>query len=250
MDLSTAFILGLIQGVTEFLPVSSSGHLTLAEQLMGLGSNEEMLLFNVFSHLGTLFVIFFVFKKEVLQLFKKKSSMRTALIIGTVPLFFFVPLFKVIKASFGAAHVLAFSFAFTGCILFLGDRLKAPVAPKWRPLVVGLSQTLALFPGVSRSGMTISAGRVAGFTNQEAIQFSFLLAIPAVLGSLTLEVIHLVKDGTTHVVDPLPLSVAIATAFVVGFFSLGLLKALGSMNKLGYFSWYCLALSGLTFYLL
>ncbi len=250
VDLVTAFFLGLIQGVTEFLPVSSSGHLTLAELLMGLKLDEEMLLFNVFSHLGTLFVIFFVFRQEIFQLFQRKSPMRTALIIGTIPLFFFVPLFKVIKASFGAPQVLGLSFAFTGCILLLGDRLKMSVASKWRPIIVGMAQTVALFPGVSRSGMTISAGRVAGFSNQEAIQFSFLLAIPAVLGSLTLEIYHLFRDEMTYMVDPLPLSVAIITSFIVGFFSLGLLKALGRMGKLGYFAWYCLALSGLTFYLL
>jgi len=250
VELSTAFFLGLIQGITEFFPVSSSGHLTLAERLMGMTLDEEMLLFNIFSHVGTLFVILFVFRREVLETFTRKSTMRRALILGTLPLFFFVPLFKVIKASFGATEVLTVAFAFTGCVLFLGDRLRMPVDSKWRPLVVGMAQTIALFPGVSRSGMTISAGRVAGFSSQEAINFSFLLAIPAVLGSLTLEVYHLVREGSADVVDPLPLAVAVMTAFVVGFFALGSIKALGRMGKLGYFAWYCLALSGLTFYLL
>ncbi len=224
--------------------MSSSGHLTLAEHFLGLSLEDGILLFNVLSHFGTLLVILFFFWRDV-------WAFRRPLFWGTLPLFFFVPLFKLIKASFGVPSLLGISFAFTASILFLGDRVRFTLSQKWHPLFVGLAQTVALFPGVSRSGMTISSARILGWSADEAIKFSFLLAVPATMGALILEGWHLYKEGAEAL--PIawePLLLATITSFVVGLFSLRLIKTLGRMGKLGYFAWYCLAIAGLTLMLL
>jgi undecaprenyl-diphosphatase len=250
-DMTTidAIILGIVQGLTEFLPVSSSGHLLLIEHFLGLEDLDRLIIFDLICHLGTLLAItafFFTSIKNLLA--KEEKTQLWQLVIATLPLFPLVLIMKPIKAVYSDPSYLGFFFLFTALILFLGvlfAKVKPAQPPRpWRDaLVIGTWQAMAILPGVSRSGSTITGARLLGWDAREAVFFSFLLSIPAVMGGTCLEIFKLWKNP--EIALSLPWSCYLAgffVSFAVGYGALKLLIRLAVQNKFAYFAWYCLFL--------
>lgn len=244
-----AFFLGLIQGITEFLPVSSSGHLALGQYFLGFEHLHEYILFNLVCHLGTLIAIFYVLFPAI------KESLTTStrfwqIILGTLPLFPLVLILKPLKALFDHPQLLGPCFLISAALLFASLYWRFPRTislnkRRWQdPLTIGLFQAVAIFPGISRSGATISAARLLGWQKEQALQFSFLLAIPAILGGTVIESWQAWHSSTTSLssLSPAVFMVGFLTSFVVGCFSLWILMRLVVQDKWKYFAWYCLAL--------
>lgn len=250
MSTFEAILLGIVQGITEFLPVSSSGHLQLAQWLFGFYNLEQYILFNLVCHLGTLLALFYGFRQEIISTLFVNRIRFFQLMVAILPLFPLLLIMKPIKAVFNQPQYLGYCFLITALLLYVGIRFGAPKPPaelqnrKWRdPFVIGTFQAFAILPGISRSGSTISAGRLMGWTLHEAIVFSFLLSIPTLIGGMILESRHLF-DGTYSfaVVGLGQYLIGFATSFFVGCFGLSLLMKIASKNKFIYFVWYCLAI--------
>lgn len=240
MSLWEAFLLGIIQGIAEFLPVSSSGHLILAQYLFGLDNLEQFVFFDLVCHMGTLIAVFVIFFDEIKKTcgnIQKISQYAVAIL----PLFFLVPFNKKIKELFDHPELLGYAFLITAFILFIGDRF----AKKTQPLniksafLIGVAQMLAIIPGISRSGTTISTGKILGLPPYQAVVFSFLLSIPTILGGMALELLK----PQNHL--SLPITIYFAGFFsslIVGYFSLRLLIRIVGTAKFRYFSWYLIIL--------
>jgi len=250
MTLLEAFFLGLIQGLTEFLPVSSSGHLELAQYFLGFEQLQNYLFFGLVCHLGTLGAIIYIYFPEIKKGVIHHKSLLIKLLLGTLPLFPLVLLIKPIKAFFDRPEYLGFCFLVTSALIFASVSLRfdLPLTQNKRrrldPLIIGIFQAFAILPGISRSGATISAARFLGWNKEEAIRFSFLLAIPAICGGTILELRHLWNQPAS-----LPVNMQIGqymigfgTSFAVGCLSLHLLQRLMVNDKWHYFAWYCLFL--------
>lgn len=243
-----AFILGLIQGITEFLPVSSSGHLALGQYFLGFEGGQKYILFDLVCHLGTLsaiIVVFFPLIKKSLTEFNRFWPV----VLGTLPLVPLVLILKPIKSLFDQPAFLGPCFIASAILLFASLSIRLPVriglgGGGWRDhLAIGTFQAAAILPGISRSGATISAARLLGWQKEDAIQFSFLLAIPAILGGTLLEVWQLWKGSSAIDSSALwPFAVGFLTSFAVGAASLLLLIRLIVRDKWVYFAWYCLIL--------
>lgn len=243
-----AILLGIIQGLTEFLPVSSSGHLTLAQSLFGFKDLENYIIFDVVCHLGTLLAIFCIFRKQIIELCSDKTRLAQ-IALATLLLFPLVLILKPIKSLFDNTQLLGFFFLLTAGILYAGIRLGNEASPQkltnnrwWDAIFIGLFQAIAIIPGVSRSGATISAARMRGWSAIEAINFSFLLAIPAILGATAIELISIWKGHPTANVQLSQYAFGFVTSFIFGLFALILLKNLAVKHKFMYFVWYCLVL--------
>lgn len=242
-----AFILGIVQGITEFLPVSSSGHLALGQYFLGFEQMQNYILFDLICHLGTLLAIFIIFfpviKESLTQL-----SRFWQVVIGTLPLFPLVLILKPIKSLFDQPALLGPCFIVSACLLFASLYWRLPVTmgagnSRWRdPLTIGAFQAVAILPGISRSGATISAARLLGWQKEHAIQYSFLLAIPAILGGTVLEGWHVWHHSVDVTMNPWVFIVGFFTSFGVGCLSLLLLIRLVIRDKWIYFAWYCLFL--------
>ena len=235
-----ALILGIVQGITEWLPVSSSGHLVLLQQYFGL---DVPVAFDVILHVGTLIVILLVFWKDILAIIKSTFALRwdantkllLFIVLGSIPTAligwffhdFFIGLFSNV-AAVGIALLL------TGTLLFLS---KFPKDNKqlnwWKSVVVGIAQGVAIIPGISRSGSTISTGLFMGIERKKVARFSFLLSVPAVIGATMLEAKDLVLVDVGAVV------VGTLAAVIVGYFALKYLLKLIQERKFYYFAYYC-----------
>lgn len=255
-------ILGAVQGLTEFLPVSSSGHLTFL-QIIGLDFGEGMTTFiNVMMHLGTLIAVIAVFWRDILALFKKPFKTLLMLIVATIPAGVVGLLFNdEIDAFFSGSTALlnlAVCFAVTGLLLLVAElvakRQKQPHALGWGSSIsMGLMQAVALFPGISRSGSTIVAGTLTGAKREDVAKFSFLMSIPVILGSFAVEVVGVVREpsavaqiGTNGFIG---IAIGVGLAAVFGFLAIRLmLRAIRKANYI-WFSVYLVCLSLTCFWL-
>jgi undecaprenyl-diphosphatase len=239
MSLIEAIFLGIIQGLTEFFPVSSSGHLILAQHLLGFQDLKKYILFDLFCHLGTLGALVTVLRAQIKEaLFD--STRRNQLILATLPLFPLVFLLKPIKSFFSDPHLLGYCFLITSLILFIGQKWgkrKESRKPYKDALWIGLSQALAIIPGISRSGSTISTALLRGWNPKEAVYFSFILSIPTVLGGIALETMKL-KETSTADISPLAYLLGALFAWGVGIFALKLLLRIVGTAKFQLFTWY------------
>lgn len=242
-----AIMLGIIQGLTEFLPVSSSGHLKLAQYFLNLQDLDRYIIFDLVCHLGTLLAVILFFFKNIKSAFQNRIQFWQ-IIIGTLPLFPLVFLMKPIKTVYASPSYLGLFFIGTAIILFIGNAY-AKTSPKqnlspWRDAFkIGLWQALAILPGISRSGSTISGARLLGWNPSQAATFSFLLAIPAILGGTILELGKIWQQPNIAVNLPLESYLAaFIISFIVGIFALKLLMQMVLKNKFHYFAWYCLIL--------
>lgn len=203
-----ALVLGLTQGLTEFLPVSSSGHLTLLQRVFGVDVGGAELFFNIILHIGTLISVCIIFWRDILALFKKPYKTLLYLVVATVPAGAVgLLLDDVIEDSvMGGKYVgavLAVFFAVTASVLFATEvfakrreSLRLPLC--WRTtLPMGLAQAVAVLPGISRSGSTICAGTFAGGDRDEVAKFSFLMSVPVILGSFLVSLVKGIADRET-----------------------------------------------------
>jgi undecaprenyl-diphosphatase len=257
MNLSESIVLGILQGVTEFLPISSSGHLTLAQHLFGIG--DTPLAFDIFLHFASLLAVLIFFRKKILSLIKSlyQKNMRNErleilfICISTLITAAFLPLTKpVVLLIKGNPAYLIFTFLFTAVILVFADRMlkKKPTRSTitlFDSIITGLLQGLAVFPGISRSGSTIFAGLTTGLKGEKAVEYSFLLAIPAILGAVVLEARNLENLS----IDPFILISGCIASFIVSLISLRLLVFLIKKTVLRPFSLYLIMIAGFILYL-
>ena len=245
MTIFEAVLLGIIQGLTEFLPISSSGHLVIGQKVLGISVAGNV--FEIVVHLGTLVSVFIVFWKDIWQLITSLKSAPTqkyisAIIVGTLPAVIIGFLFRdVISEAFENIKVVAVTLMITGLILlttkFINTKLKD--ISVGRGLLIGIAQGMAIIPGISRSGMTISLGMYLGIAPDKAAKFSFLLGIPAIFGAGILTG----WDLTGSSEPTLALSVLIVgfvSSLLVGWISLKWLLGLIKSGKFHWFGVYCL----------
>lgn len=261
MSFFNSILLGLVQGVAEFLPISSSGHLAIAQQLLGLNT-EIPPFFDVLLHLGTLLAVFAAYWQDIVDMVRElifgvrdvvrgttptpvPAARRLILLIvlGTLPLGLVLPIHKKVQALSDNMAFIGAALIVTGFLLFACDLIRKGhknerTATVLDVLVVGAGQALATMPGISRSGMTITTGCFMGFERRFAVRFSFLLSIPAVLGANILSL----KDALELGVDASQIPVYLAgvvTAAVVGYLCIRLLKMIAEKGRFGAFAYYC-----------
>jgi len=241
MTIWVAIVLGLVQGLTEFLPVSSSGHLILFQELFGVANDG--LLFEIMLHVATLAAIVIVFRKKIWELIKKPfQPMVYYLVIATAitcAMFLLLGSF----VDFKSVRILPFMFLITAIILFLTTLIK----PKEREVgyttsvVAGFAQGIALIPGISRSGSTIAASLYTGVKRESAAEFAFLMSIPAILASLVYTVID--SPSSVLALEFWPLLFGFITALVSGIFAIKVMLRIIKNVKLYWFSIYLVILS-------
>jgi undecaprenyl-diphosphatase len=237
-----ALLLGILQGLTEFLPISSSAHLQLAKRCLGVEGGEELILFDLVCHAGTLTALLSFLRRDVTALFTSDRSKLFLLFLALLPLVPCYWLLKPVRLWASEPHLLGFWLMGTGCILCAGRWLR--VAPGGRvrdALCIGVLQSAALIPGISRSASTISAACALGWRPKEAVRFSFLLAIPTILAGTSLEGVKLLAEGEASLSFSSCL-IGFVSSCGVGF--LVVRRALGWLEK-GRFApcaWYCAAL--------
>ena len=244
------FFLGLVQGLTEFLPISSSGHLTLFSHIFGI---EESLEVSIFLHVATLLSIIVVLRKEIFQLIRHPFSEQTTnLAISTILTCLVVlVLFPTIKTAF-TGKWLSISFLISAILLLICDRFsktKGDLKTK-TAIVMGIAQGFAIFPGISRSGTTISAGMLSGAEKTQVTKFSFLMSIPIILASLVMELIQLCSGSMTLTIPLVPMIISFLTAFVVGVFAIKIMLKLTAKTNLKWFSIYLIFISIIAFIIL
>jgi undecaprenyl-diphosphatase len=249
-----AAVLGLIQGLTEFLPVSSSGHLALAEALFGLPPGD--LFFEITVHVATLLAVVAFYRRELLQIlvgFARPEGHEVAgmsswrwlglLVIGTLPAVVVgLTLETQIEAAFGNLRGIGYALLATGVLLFSTRRLAGVLRRLgWgRALIIGCAQAVAILPGVSRSGTTIATALWLGVEREQAARFSFFLALPAISGAFVLQLAKAVKSGAlNNAGDSGPLVVAFVVAGVSGYIAVGLILRALARRHFALFGIWC-----------
>ncbi|MDD5098730.1 MAG: undecaprenyl-diphosphate phosphatase [Candidatus Colwellbacteria bacterium] len=259
MTIIQSAFLGVIQGLTEFLPVSSSGHLVLFQKIFGIASGA--LSFDIFVHLGTLMAIFAVFWKDIVEMIRRPfSRLPLLLVIGTIPAVVVGFAFKdIFENLFSSGSTIGAEFIITGIIILIAEKFacrgkmesnEAICAPKnissmgaLDALVIGAAQSVAILPAISRSGATIAGSLFRGLDRDSALRFSFLLSIPAILGSAVFDVI-----GTAKNPMPLPLApiiVGAIAAAISGYFTIRYMLKVFREKPLTAFAFYVFILGGL-----
>jgi undecaprenyl-diphosphatase len=237
MNASQAIILGLVQGLTEFLPISSSGHLVLAENILGLA--ETPLQFDVILHLGTLVAVLLYFRNQLLHL---RRELAIKIIVATIPAIIIGLALELFADQYLKSPVIAsIGLIITGLVVHSTKRPRTTTkAMTYRSaLTIGIAQAIAIIPGISRSGSTISTALNLGISQQEAFRFSFLMSIPAILGASVLEFLKL---DTSNQIFSLPHLLGAISACIVGLASLKMLRLLISSTRFYLFGYYSLML--------
>lgn len=233
--------MGIVQGLTEFLPISSSGHLVCAQYLLGV---EAPVLFDILLHCGTLTALLIFFRGDIVRLTRtvltldfRNDSAPLLILLGTIPTALMGYLFHDFIVGLFTVRAVGFSFIATGIIVFLARERKRNKVGFFSAFLVGVAQGISLVPGISRSGITIATALWCGVERNEAMLFSFLLSIPAVLGAMAYEA----GDMTLAAVPPLSALVGFFVSSLVGFFSLSILAGIMRKGEIHKFSYYCFA---------
>lgn len=253
-----AALLGVIQGATEFLPVSSSGHLALAQRLFGIDAQAAGHRFNIAAHAGTLLAVIWVYRQQIVELARvvvaphRDTTERKwvlGILVATLPLGAGLApgLQEAIVAIEQRPRLVGVALLVTAAVLFFAFRRARPLpeppettAPTLRQAIgIGLAQLCAVIPGISRSGSTIAAGGLLGLDRERAARFSFLISIPAILGATVLEV-RKVLHADAPPIDPLPYAVGFVVSLLVGFMCLRWLLAIIRAGNLNAFVVYLL----------
>ncbi len=245
-----ALVLGLVQGLTEFLPISSSGHLVLFQRLFGL--SEGVLSFDIAVHLATLVAVFAIFRKDIWQMVRHPTSKLTLLVIvGTIPTVIIgFALKEAVESLFESGRTLGVEFIATGLILLAAEalaekRAKAKGLDETSYLnaaLVGTAQGFAILPAVSRSGLTLAGALACGMEREFALKFSFLMSIPPILGAGLVDAKDLVESSSGFVLPVLPLVVGMAAAAVSGYFAIRFMLKVFAKASLKFFSFYVFVL--------
>jgi undecaprenyl-diphosphatase len=270
MEWFEAVLLGLIQGLTEFLPVSSSGHLEIGKVLLGVETTED-LLFTTMVHAATVLSTIVVFRKQIWDLLKgffcglkglrvekgvlvcnEQTDYLLKMVVSMIPVFVVGVFFKdQVESLFGSITVVGVALVMTALLLFFSDYASRPghksIFPEntyrngisyWQAFAVGLGQAFAVIPGLSRSGTTISTGLICGVKREVMAQFSFLMVLVPILGETFLELVG--GEFGTSSVGALPLVLGFVSAFVSGLFACKVMIALVKRARLSWFALYCL----------
>lgn len=250
MSIIEAIILGIIQGLTEFLPVSSSGHLELAKAIMGDASvGEESMLMTVVLHFATALSTVIIFRKEIIRIIQGLFQLKwndefkfsVKIVLSMIPAALVgVFLNDEIESLFGGQVMLVgFMLLLTGALLFLADKAKNTTKDVsfTHSVIIGISQAIAILPGISRSGATISTSVLLGIDREKAARFSFLMVVPLIFGKIAKDI----KDGAfeTTDMDLLPLGIGFLFAFVTGMVACTWMISIVKKSKLKYFALYC-----------
>ena len=233
--------IGFIQGITEFLPISSSGHVVLFGSLFEL---DNLLLISVVAHIGTLFAVLYCYRKRIFELIRHpKNKTNINLIIATIPTIIIVLLFNSFLEDNFSSKTLVWGFLLSAVLLIIADLRKDGNKPlnKKSALYMGISQGLALLPGISRSGSTLVCGLLVGVDKNEALDFSFLMSIPIILASAVYESFKLFTSQIT--INWLGIFIIMISSFIFGILSIKIMLKIVKKNKLYYFSIYLILLS-------
>lgn len=263
MSVLNAIILGFVQGIAEFLPISSSGHLSVLNNLFNMTTAEDgHLFFDVLLHLGTLISICIVYWSDIVSMFyevisfanlgplagQRKQRYPAArlfllIVVATLPLFLILPVNDLIETLYYKSFFIGIAFILTGCMLYVSDKMLPGKKTEKNmtfldAFLIGLCQCVATIPGLSRSGTTITAGIATGLKRDFALKFAFLMSLPAVLGANLLSLFDAVKSGIDWASVPAYL-IGTAVAMVTGIASIHLLKKISEKGKFGNFAYYC-----------
>jgi len=249
MTLLEAIILGIIQGLAEFLPISSSGHLALGQYIFGY--EDHNLIFIIVVHIGTLIPVVIVYRKAIWELIKRPfQKMTYLLIVATIPAAIVGIFFEdAIEAALSSITFLAVGFVVTGVVLIGTDRLrktgkKSDEITYLDATLIGIAQAVAVFPGISRSGSTISAALARGINREDAAKFVFLMSIPAILGALLIQIIHVVRGNLVLAdLDFVVLGAGFVASALSGYLAINFMLAAIKKAKLSYFAYYVLVLA-------
>lgn len=269
LSLLSSILLGLIQGVAEFLPISSSGHLAIAEHLLASGAVDVPEFYDVLLHLGTLIAVFVAYWQDIRDMIRElidgvrdlahgstpspvppARRMILLIIVGTLPLFAVLPVKNLVEGLGDNLYFVAAALVVTGFLLFASDRVRKGRKTERNAslvdvLLVGVAQAIATCPGISRSGTTITAGCFVGFERKFAVRFSFLLSIPAILGANILSLKDALEGQIIWADVPVYL-VGVAVAAGVGYLCIRLLRMIADKGRFGWFAYYCWAAGALT----
>lgn len=261
-----AVILGLVQGLAEFLPISSSGHLALLQNIFGV-KGDQVLFFTVLLHVGTLISVFIIYWRDICELIvelvltikdlctgkglrlaeRPVRKLGVMIIVATIPTALIGLLFNdIFNGLYLSLLAIGIGFLITGVLMFLAERIgsahKGIEKMNFRNAVfIGVLQGIAIYPGISRSGSTLVGGLTTGLERTFAVKFAFLISIPSILGSVVLELPDAIKEG----IDPQligPILAGMAVAAVSGFIAIKTMIQIVSKKKLSYFSYYVWAL--------
>lgn len=258
MSLIEAFIFGFLQGITEFLPVSSSAHLKLAKLFFGVEGSEGQVVFDLVCHLGTLAAVIYYLKKEIIEVIHHQRYKLVLLFIALLPLIPGYFLLKPVRDFASQPSLLGICLMITGTILFIGNKVRIPRSLPTTlkreigdVLWIGAMQSTALIPGISRSASTISCAKALGWTAKEAVRFSFLLSIPTIIGGNCLELlkISLAHEKLPHI-SPTVYATGFLTSLLIGCIAVRFAIQVLEKGNLKPFAWYCFGLGAtVTIYL-
>ena len=265
MTISSAILLGIVQGVAEFLPISSSGHLAILQNLFALSAGEDHLFFDVLLHLGTLISICVCYWGDIVAMVREvfivlrggrradgtpvqgnlgAARLFMMIVVGTLPLFLVLPINDKVEELYYITPFIGVALLLTGCMLFVSDKMtpgkRTEKNMRFRDaLVIGLCQCVATLPGLSRSGTTITAGIATGLDRNFAMKYSFLLSLPAVLGANLLSFIKALGEESIDASLIPAYLVGMLAAMLSGIAAISLMKLIAKKSKFGWFAYYC-----------
>ena len=265
VTISSAILLGIVQGVAEFLPISSSGHLAILQNLFVLSAGEEHMFFDVLLHLGTLISICVCYWGDIVAMVREgfivlrggrradgtpvqgnlgAARLFLMIVVGTLPLFLVLPINDSVEQLYYITPFIGVALLLTGCMLFVSDRMapgkRTEKNMRFRDaLIIGLCQCVATIPGLSRSGTTITAGIATGLDRRFAMKYSFLLSLPAVLGANLLSFIKALGEESIELSMVPAYLVGLLAAMLSGIAAISLMKLIAKKSKFGWFAYYC-----------
>lgn len=265
MTISSAILLGIVQGVAEFLPISSSGHLAILQNLFALSAGEDHLFFDVLLHLGTLISICVCYWGDIVAMVREvfivlrggrradgtpvqgnlgAARLFMMIVVGTLPLFLVLPINDKVEELYYITPFIGVALLLTGCMLFVSDKMTPGKRTEKNmrvrdALVIGLCQCVATMPGLSRSGTTITAGIATGLDRNFAMKYSFLLSLPAVLGANLLSFIKALGEESIDASLIPAYLIGMLAAMLSGIAAISLMKLIAKKSKFGWFAYYC-----------
>ncbi len=239
--------LGAIQGLTEFLPVSSSGHLVIAQHFLGI--DKDVVFLDCLLHIGTIFALFTFFFKDILETLKSLKMLKNIALVTLITGAIGITFKDAFEALFHSAHSTAWQLLINGVILSLVPLFKEKERSPGTTdsAVMGVAQGISIIPGISRSGLTIVSLLARGIKKEEAFRFSFIASIPAIIGAFLLETKNVCAIRSF---SPSSLSAGLITSYIFGLLALIILKNAVKKQKLQFFGYYCIALSLVLLYIL
>jgi len=265
VTISSAIILGIVQGVAEFLPISSSGHLAVLQNLFDLSAGEDHLFFDVLLHLGTLISICVCYWGDIVAMVREvfivlrggrradgtpvqghlgAARLFLMIVVGTLPLFLVLPINDKVEELYYITPFIGAALLLTGCVLFVSDKMTPGTRTERNmrfrdALTIGLCQCVATIPGLSRSGATITAGIATGLDRTFAMKYSFLLSLPAVLGANLLSFIKAIGEESIEASLIPAYLLGMLAAMLSGIAAISLMKLIAKKSKFGWFAYYC-----------